>query len=595
MGTTEYHIHLWKSDVDSLTGVKTLYKAYPINQARDVKITHKLRQSEVPQESLEDILLSLGNLAFRDRETDASTSNKGIVQLSNNINSTSETTAPTSKALKEVNDRISNTAVTITEGNTNGCYLINGVDVPVHGIKSAAFEDKTAFATAEQGTKADNAVPISGGTMTGKLTLSGSPTSNYDAVNKKYVDDEIARIEATVAGGLIWQGVVTEESQLPLSIRKGWEYKVGVAGTYCGRDCRVGDLLIAAMTTDSASYTINYWDYIPSGNENETYIKMSSSGSNLSYEEFKTGKIILGDAASKTVRTSFTRGDLTDDLPTTRAVINFINDLDLVTKDKVTHVKGANETTYRSGYVNLTPQNIGAATEKQGSYAETALQGIEIGTVTTGTDGTEADVIARTNPDTRVTTLDFVLPKGSSIVGPTGDTGPMGPTGPAGPTGAQGETGPIGPTGEPGRDGIDGPTGPTGPMGPTGNQGETGPTGPTGPQGETGEIGPTGPTGRNGIDGVRGNFIYFGNKIDGVSSVPIIYPDSGLGEVMKGDCYIHETEFKMYQCITGGSANIASWLYKGRIAPLNTEVIPASQQPSNDGVYYSINENEIGT
>lgn len=40
---------------------------------------------------------------------------------------------------------------------------------------------------------AEVALPKSGGTMTGSLVLSGKPTANNGAANKKYVDDEVAK------------------------------------------------------------------------------------------------------------------------------------------------------------------------------------------------------------------------------------------------------------------------------------------------------------------------------------------------------------------------------------------------------------------
>ena len=92
MSTTEYHVQLWKSDVDSLTGAKTLHIAFPLVQAKDVITNNKLRQTTIPQETLEDILANIGDLAFQDREKDASTSTKGIVQLTNSLESESENT-----------------------------------------------------------------------------------------------------------------------------------------------------------------------------------------------------------------------------------------------------------------------------------------------------------------------------------------------------------------------------------------------------------------------------------------------------------------------------------------------------------------------
>ena len=46
-------------------------------------------------------------------------------------------------------------------------------------------------ATAEQGIKADAALPKSGGTMTGFITLHAAPTANMHPATKKYVDDKM--------------------------------------------------------------------------------------------------------------------------------------------------------------------------------------------------------------------------------------------------------------------------------------------------------------------------------------------------------------------------------------------------------------------
>ena len=585
MGDTEYHVQLWKATVDSLTGQKKLYLTYPINEAKDVKIPHKLRH-DIPQDNLEDILFNLGDLAFKNNEDDASISNKGIVQLSNAINSTSENTAATSRAVSELNNKIVQSTTSISEGTVNGAYLINGANVPVHGINTAAFERKESFATDIQGLKADTAIQPTGGTMTGKLGLQYTPTNTYDAINKKYVDDEITRIESMVSGGVIWKGVITSQNELPTNTKRGWEYKVGTAGNYCGYNCKVGYLLIASQTTESAEYTTAYWDMIPSANGNETSVKISRDGSNLSYDEYKTGELILGDAAARTVRHSLTKLDLTDDLPTSRAIVDFINSLDYVTSDQVTHVKGDRETTYRSGYVNLTPENIGAATMTQGAKADLAITDMSVGNVSTGAAGTQASVIVRIDPITRKATLDFVIPKGDNgISGPTGDTGPMGPTGPAGPTGPQGLsiTGPTGPTG---------PTGMIGLTGPTGATGATGAMGPTGPTGATGAIGPTGPTGPAGVDGIRGNFFFWGTVFDSTSTIPVTYPNSDVPEALVGDGYMNTKNFKLYKCVTGGTPSIAAWLYVGKITPGNIEVLPKTTTPIEDGVYFSINEVE---
>jgi len=46
----------------------------------------------------------------------------------------------------------------------------------VHGLGDAAYTNASAYATSTQGTKADNAMPKSGGTFTGSVILNGAPT-----------------------------------------------------------------------------------------------------------------------------------------------------------------------------------------------------------------------------------------------------------------------------------------------------------------------------------------------------------------------------------------------------------------------------------
>lgn len=98
----------------------------------------------------------------------ASTSKKGVVQLNSSIESNSETTAATSKAVKLINDKV------------------NSLD-----------------------TTTNAALPKSGGTMTGainmgnnKITNVASPTNNADAANKQYVDSVVPNLNVDIDSAL---------------------------------------------------------------------------------------------------------------------------------------------------------------------------------------------------------------------------------------------------------------------------------------------------------------------------------------------------------------------------------------------------------
>ena len=59
----------------------------------------------------------------------------------------------------------------ITEGTTNGTIAVNGTDVAVHGLGSAAYTNSDAYATAAQGGKADTAVQSVNGKTGTAITL----------------------------------------------------------------------------------------------------------------------------------------------------------------------------------------------------------------------------------------------------------------------------------------------------------------------------------------------------------------------------------------------------------------------------------------
>lgn len=172
---------------------------------------------------------------YIDSLPNASTSTSGIVQLSNATNSTSTTTAATPNAVKAAYDlaasktnntgtvtsvtlsagagisitdnntpittsggrTITNTGVTsISSGTANGTINVttngNTSAISVCGLGSAAYTNTSAYATAAQGNKADAAMPKSGGTFTGAVTLAANPTSNLQAATKQYVDNNVS-------------------------------------------------------------------------------------------------------------------------------------------------------------------------------------------------------------------------------------------------------------------------------------------------------------------------------------------------------------------------------------------------------------------
>ena len=83
-------------------------------------------------------------------------------------------------AIEEVRTAVSNVdtgVMAVTEGATNGTISVDGTDVSVHGLGSAAYTASTAYATAAQGETADQAAADIGdmGDLTGTAdTLVGA-------------------------------------------------------------------------------------------------------------------------------------------------------------------------------------------------------------------------------------------------------------------------------------------------------------------------------------------------------------------------------------------------------------------------------------
>ena len=107
--------------------------------------------------------------------------------------------------------------VTVAEGATNGSVAVNGKDVTVHGLKSAAYTESSDYATAAQGAKADSAiqkvsvngveleatengvdVTVAESTADGKISVNGKDVAIHGLKSAAYTD---AANYATAAQG----------------------------------------------------------------------------------------------------------------------------------------------------------------------------------------------------------------------------------------------------------------------------------------------------------------------------------------------------------------------------------------------------------
>ena len=346
-----------------------------------------------------NISVSSGTISVANGTTSA----KGVVQLTNSTSSTSTTTAATPNSVKSAYD-LANTAktnadsaqtaannaqttadskigsVSLASGTNNGTLklTVDGTatdNIAVKGLGTAAYTASSAYATAAQGTKADNAMPKSGGTFTGAVTLKADPTTDLGAATKQYVDTQItSKIAASDAmvfkGTLGSNGTVTA---VPTTgVVKGDTYKVITAGTWAGSSCKIGDLLIA-LNSGSIEANSTNWAYVPSGNENETTIKYSTTTQNLTTSA-KTGNITLAEGATKQVDSTIEAGSSSTNLPTSAAVATFVegkgytSNVGTITGVSVNSPLTGGGT---SGSVTISHEDSGATA---GSYGDSAAQ-----------------------------------------------------------------------------------------------------------------------------------------------------------------------------------------------------------------------------
>lgn len=255
----------------------------------------------------------------------ASTSQKGVVQLSDSVTSTSTALAATANAVKKAYDQ------------------------------------------------ANKMVPLSGGaTMTGLLILSGNPTADMGAATKLYVDTQITE-KLKTSDAMVYKGTLgtngTVTAVPTTSIVQGDTYKVITAGTYAGYTCKIGDLLIANASGALEANSTN-WSYVPSGDETETTIRYATSGVNLTTTA-KTGNIILGAASIKQVDTTIGAASTSSNLPTSAAVAAFVEGKGYTTTDnKVLNTLSTTTKFYLTGTSSATT-NTGSQYFDTGVYVST--------------------------------------------------------------------------------------------------------------------------------------------------------------------------------------------------------------------------------
>ena len=266
--------------------------------------------------------------------------------------------------------------VSISTGSVNGEIILNvdgkSTAAAVRGLGSAAFTASNAYATAAQGIKADNAMPKSGGSFTGAVSLFADPTTALQPATKQYVDglirSSIAASDAMVFKGTI--GTNGTATTLPTSnVVVGDTYKVispitiPAANSYtkAAVSAKTGDLIVAMSKTE--------WLLVPSGDETVTTVKYSATSTNLTTNA-QSGSITLGYAAAKQVDTAISNSSTSANLPTSSAVAKFVEGKGYVTENnKVKNTPSTTTKFYLTGTASST-ENTGTQYFDTGVYVD---------------------------------------------------------------------------------------------------------------------------------------------------------------------------------------------------------------------------------
>ena len=182
----------------------------------------------------------------------------------------------------------------------------------------------------------------------------GTNDSNILAT-QQYVKDQVG----SVAEAMLYKGVVDGTHALPANgYKAGWTYKVAADGTYAGKVCEMGDLIIANKPYAAGTASNDDWDVIQTNIDGAVVGPASAVNLNIAAFDGTTGKLIK-DAGVAIETTLSASSDAK--VPTSKAVKDAItgavNALD-ITAISNTAGKTVATITEQDGVVGATFQDI---------------------------------------------------------------------------------------------------------------------------------------------------------------------------------------------------------------------------------------------
>ena len=181
---------------------------------------------------------------------EATTTTKGITQLTDSVTSTSTTTAATPNSVKTVNDSLNSEISRAKSAESTLTTNLNNEITRATDAESTLttnLNTEITRAKSAEALKAPLASPTLTGTPTAPTATAGTNTTQIatTAFVQTAVSDGIAASDALIFKGTLGtSGTITA---LPTTYKTGWTYRVITVGTYAGQVCEIGDLIVALV------------------------------------------------------------------------------------------------------------------------------------------------------------------------------------------------------------------------------------------------------------------------------------------------------------------------------------------------------------
>lgn len=216
--------------------------------------------------------------------------------------------AETNTINKNTNLRYNPSTNTLSTGNITGTGSLN-----ITGNANLNSETYAASVTA-------GSLLVNGNTNFVQIPTAPTPaaTSNDTSV----ATTAFVMNAFTANDAMVFKGVINANGDLPATHKQGWTYRVATAGTYAGKVCEVGDIIICV--TDGTTANNDHWAIIQNNVDGAVYRGTNAfTDANIIVADSTNGKVKSSGKTITTTAPSSSAADTT--IPTSKAVWSAIS------------------------------------------------------------------------------------------------------------------------------------------------------------------------------------------------------------------------------------------------------------------------------